>query len=203
MRNAKCKVRDRTLHCALCTAPLLLCAQVPDPALRRIDADGRSLRRLSRRSIIATQATTVTAEIGLSGKAGSQRLRGTLHAGFAPPDSAAAGSRGAVWRAVLPARRHRRPRDAAAAARRSRAARRAGLARFSRRLPASTSRRPTCAPGLPAVRRRPARPATCEATALTGPPPTRRAAHALDSSSAGVAARAPAAGASSPSTPGR
>ena len=33
------------------------------------------------------QVTTVTAEIGLSGKAGSQRLRGTLHTGFAPPES--------------------------------------------------------------------------------------------------------------------
>jgi len=33
------------------------------------------------------QAITVTAEIGLSGKAGSQRLRGTLHTGFAPPES--------------------------------------------------------------------------------------------------------------------
>lgn len=31
--------------------------------------------------------TTVTAEIGLSGKAGSQSLRGTLHTGFAPPES--------------------------------------------------------------------------------------------------------------------
>lgn len=31
--------------------------------------------------------TTVTAEIGLSGRAAGQRLRGTLHAGFAPPDS--------------------------------------------------------------------------------------------------------------------
>ncbi len=31
--------------------------------------------------------TTVTAEIGLSGKAGSQRLRGTLHTGFAPTES--------------------------------------------------------------------------------------------------------------------
>ena len=29
----------------------------------------------------------VTAEIGLSGSAGRQRLRGTLHAGFAPPES--------------------------------------------------------------------------------------------------------------------
>ena len=29
----------------------------------------------------------MTAEIGLSGKAGSQRLRGTLHTGFAPPES--------------------------------------------------------------------------------------------------------------------
>jgi len=33
------------------------------------------------------EVTTITAEIGLSGKAGSQRLRGTLHAGFAPPES--------------------------------------------------------------------------------------------------------------------
>jgi hypothetical protein len=33
------------------------------------------------------QVTTVTAEIGLSGKAGSERLRGTLHTGFAPPES--------------------------------------------------------------------------------------------------------------------
>jgi hypothetical protein len=31
--------------------------------------------------------TTVTAEIGLSGRAAGQRLRGTLHAGFAPPES--------------------------------------------------------------------------------------------------------------------
>lgn len=31
--------------------------------------------------------TTVTAEIGLSGRAAGQRLRGTLHAGFAPPAS--------------------------------------------------------------------------------------------------------------------
>lgn len=31
--------------------------------------------------------TTVTAEIGLSGRAAGQRLRGTLHAGFATPDS--------------------------------------------------------------------------------------------------------------------
>jgi hypothetical protein len=29
---------------------------------------------------------TLTAEIGLSGRAAGQRLRGTLHAGFAPPD---------------------------------------------------------------------------------------------------------------------
>jgi hypothetical protein len=33
------------------------------------------------------KVTTVTAEIGLSGKAGSERLRGTLHTGFAPPES--------------------------------------------------------------------------------------------------------------------
>lgn len=31
--------------------------------------------------------TTVTAEIGLSGRAAGQRLRGTLHAGFATPES--------------------------------------------------------------------------------------------------------------------
>jgi len=30
--------------------------------------------------------TTLTAEIGLSGRAAGQRIRGTLHAGFAPPD---------------------------------------------------------------------------------------------------------------------
>lgn len=33
------------------------------------------------------QVTAMTAEIGLSGKAGNQRLRGTLHTGFAPPES--------------------------------------------------------------------------------------------------------------------
>lgn len=33
------------------------------------------------------KVTTITAEIGLSGKAGSERLRGTLHTGFAPPES--------------------------------------------------------------------------------------------------------------------
>ena len=33
------------------------------------------------------QASTITAEIGLSGRAAGQRIRGTLHAGFAPPDS--------------------------------------------------------------------------------------------------------------------
>lgn len=39
-------------------------------ALRHCDADG-----------------SLTAEIGLSGRAAGQRLRGTLHAGFAPPDA--------------------------------------------------------------------------------------------------------------------
>jgi hypothetical protein len=33
------------------------------------------------------KAEPVTAEIGLSGSAAGQRLRGTLHAGFAPPDA--------------------------------------------------------------------------------------------------------------------
>ncbi len=46
MRSAKCAMRSTylcILHFALRTTPFLLRPQVPDPALRRIDADGRSL----------------------------------------------------------------------------------------------------------------------------------------------------------------
>ena len=58
-----------------------------DPSHRRLDAVCPITAPFVEALDHCDQVTTVTAEIGLSGKAGTQRLRGTLHTGFAPPES--------------------------------------------------------------------------------------------------------------------
>jgi outer membrane biogenesis lipoprotein LolB len=63
-----------------CAARPLTLPAGPSTPLADADALESALRHCER-------ATTLTAEIGLSGRAAGQRVRGTLHAGFAPPDS--------------------------------------------------------------------------------------------------------------------
>ena len=89
MRSAKCAVRST--YCAFCILhfALLLSSCAP----KSLTLPSGASTPLADHSLLVEaidhcdQVTTVTAEIGLSGKAGSQRLRGTLHTGFAPPES--------------------------------------------------------------------------------------------------------------------
>ena len=87
MRNAQCEVRT----CAFCILHFALLLSSCAPKSLTLPS-GASTPMADHSPLVEAidhcdQVTTVTAEIGLSGKAGSQRLRGTLHTGFAPPES--------------------------------------------------------------------------------------------------------------------
>ena len=89
MRNAKCQMQST--YFALCILHFALLLSSCAPKALTLPS-GASSPMADPSALVEAidhcdQATTVTAEIGLSGKAGSQRLRGTLHTGFAPPES--------------------------------------------------------------------------------------------------------------------
>jgi len=92
VRSAKCKVRSTyfafcILHSALLLSLLSSCAPksltLPTGASTPLADPTPFSEALDH----CDDVVTLTAEIGLSGRAGGQRLRGTLHAGFAPPES--------------------------------------------------------------------------------------------------------------------
>ena len=92
VRSAKCKVPSTyfafcILHFALLLSLLSSCAPksltLPTGASTPLADPTPFSEALDHCDDVAT----LTAEIGLSGRAGGQRLRGTLHAGFAPPES--------------------------------------------------------------------------------------------------------------------
>lgn len=89
MRRAECTMRSTYFALCVVLVALLLasCAPksltLPTGTATPLSDSGALVEALDHCDGIGT----VTAEIGLSGRAAGQRLRGTLHAGFAPPES--------------------------------------------------------------------------------------------------------------------
>ena len=89
VRSAKCEVRSAYFASCILHFALLFSSCAPK-SLTLPTGTSTPLVDLSPMADALDHCdgvTTVTAEIGLSGRAAGQRLRGTLHAGFAPPES--------------------------------------------------------------------------------------------------------------------
>ena len=91
MRRATCSLMSAGSLRALCVLPALLVLASCGPRPLTLPTGDATLLSDPAPLLAALahcgQASTITAEIGLSGRAAGQRIRGTLHAGFAPPDS--------------------------------------------------------------------------------------------------------------------